>query len=90
MPKNSKNKSMWQSFKVFLKSIKGYRLPIIIAVALTIGSAIFGLFIPKILGDMTTVAVNSYPDLDWPALGSKALLVIVLFLISAALNYAQA
>ena len=90
MPKNSKNKSMWQSFKVFLKSIKGYRLPIVIAVALTIGSAIFGLFIPKILGDMTTVAVNSYPDLDWPALGSKALLVIVLFLISAALNYAQA
>jgi ATP-binding cassette subfamily B protein len=90
MPKNSKNKSMWQSFKVFLKSIKGYRLPIIIAVALTIGSAIFGLFIPKILGDMTTVAVNSYPDLDWPALGSKALLVIVLFLISAVLNYAQA
>ena len=90
MPKNSKNKSMWQSFKVFLKSIKGYRLPIIVAVVLTIGSAIFGLFIPKILGDMTTVAVNSYPDLDWPALGSKALLVIVLFLISAALNYAQA
>ena len=90
MPKNSKNKSMWQSFKVFLKSIKGYRLPIIIAVVLTIGSAIFGLFIPKILGDMTTVAVNSYPDLDWPALGSKALLVIVLFLVSAALNYAQA
>ena len=90
MPKNSKNKSMWQSFKVFLKSIKGYRLPIIIAVALTIGSAIFGLFIPKILGDMTTVAVNSYPDLDWPALGSKALLGIVLFLISAVLNYAQA
>ena len=90
MSKNSKNKSMWQSFKVFLKSIKGYRLPIIIAVVLTIGSAIFGLFIPKILGDMTTVAVNSYPDLDWPALGSKALLVIVLFLISAALNYVQA
>ena len=90
MPKYSKNKSMWQSFKVFLKSIKGYRLPIIFAVVLTIGSAIFGLFIPKILGDMTTVAVNSYPDLDWPALGSKALLVIVLFLISAALNYAQA
>ena len=90
MPKNSKNKSMWQSFKVFLKSIKVYRLPIIVAVVLTIGSAIFGLFIPKILGDMTTVAVNSYPDLDWPALGSKALLVIVLFLVSAALNYAQA
>ena len=81
---------MWQSFKVFVKSVKGYRVPIIIAVTLTVGSAIFGLFIPKILGDMTTIAVSSYPNLDWSALGSKALLAIVLFLISAGLNYAQA
>ena len=81
---------MWQSFKVFLKSIKGYRLPITVAVILTVGSAIFGLFIPKILGDMTTIAVNSYPDLDWTALGGKAILAICMFLISAALNYAQA
>ncbi len=86
----AKNKSMWQSFKVFLKSIKGYRIPITIAVILTIGSAILGLFIPKILGDMTTIAVNSYPELDWPALGSKAILAIALFCGSAALNYAQA
>lgn len=83
-------KSMWQSFKVFLISIKGYRIPIILAVILTVGSAIFGLFIPKILGDMTTIAVNSYPDLDWAALGGNAILAIVLFCISAALNYAQA
>ena len=83
-------KSMWQSFKVFLISIKGYRIPIILAVILTVGSAIFGLFIPKILGDMTTIAVNSYPDLDWTALGGNAILAIVLFCISAALNYAQA
>ncbi|MBO7704173.1 MAG: ABC transporter ATP-binding protein, partial [Acinetobacter sp.] len=84
------NKSMWQSFKVFLKSIKGYRLPIGFAVALTVASAVFGLFIPKILGDMTTIAVNSYPNLDWSALGGKALLAILLFTISAGLNYAQA
>ena len=38
---------------------------------------------------MTTIAVNSYPDLDWSALGGKAILVIVLFLASAALGYAQ-
>ncbi len=85
-----KNRSMWQSFKVFLQSIKGYRLPITFAILLTIGSAILGLFIPKILGDMTTIAVNSYPDLDWSALGGKAILVIVLFVASAALNYGQA
>ena len=92
MPKEIKSskKSMWQSFKVFLKSVKGYKLPILIAVLLTIGSAIFGLFIPKLLGDMTTIAVDSYPNLDWATLGAKAILIIVLFLVSAGLNYAQA
>lgn len=87
---NKKSKSMWQSFKVFLKSVKGYRLPILIAVSLTVGSAILGLFIPKLLGDMTTIAVNSYPNLDWSALGKKALLAIALFVSSAILNYGQA
>ena len=92
MPKHStpKNKSMWQSFKVFLKSIKGYRFPIIVSILLSVGSAVLGLFIPKILGEMTTIAVNSYPDLDWSALGAKAITAIVLFLASAALNYGQA
>ena len=84
------DKGMWQSFKVFLKSIRGYRIPIVSAVLLTVGSAVFGLFIPKILGDMTTIAVNSYPDLDWTTLGEKAVLAITLFIISAILNYAQA
>ena len=83
-------KSMWKSFGVFLKSIRGYRFPIIVSIVLSVGSAILALFIPKILGDMTTIAVNSYPDLDWSALGAKALTVITLFLISAGLNYGQA
>ena len=85
-----KPKSMKASFVVYLKSIKHYRWPILIAILLTIGSAVLMLFIPKILGDMTTIAVNSFPDLDWSALGGKALLVIVLFISSAALNYGQA
>ncbi len=91
MPKHvGKPKNMRGSFKAFLKSIHGYRFSILIAVILTVGSAILGLFIPKILGDMTTIAVNSYPDLDWSALGGNAILAIVLFSSSAALNYAQA
>ena len=77
--KNSaKPKSMWVSFKVFLKSIRKYRFPILISVILTICSALLGLFIPKILGDMTTIAVNSYPELDWAGLGRDAILVIIL------------
>ncbi|MBR2840136.1 ABC transporter ATP-binding protein [Candidatus Saccharibacteria bacterium] len=88
--KADKPKSMKESFIVFLKSIRKYRWPIIIAVLLTVASAILGLFIPKILGDMTTIAVNSYPDLDWAALGGKAILAILLFTISALLGYGQA
>ena len=83
-------KSMLESFKVFLRSIKGYRFPILIAVLLTVGSAILALFIPKILGDMTTIAVETYPEIDWGALSGKAILVVVLFTSSAVLGYAQA
>ena len=88
--KGDKPANMMKSLKVFIESIKGYRLPILISVLLTVGSAVLGLFIPKILGDMTTIAVNSYPELDWAALGGKAILVIVLFLTSAVLGYVQA
>lgn len=87
---NGKPVDMMKSFKVFLKSIKGYRLPILISIILAVGSASLGLLIPKILGDMTTIAVGSYPDLDWAALGGKAILAISLFCISAMLGYAQA
>ena len=85
-----KPKNMRASFKVFTKSIRKYRFTIGLSVLLTVASAALGLFIPKILGDMTTIAVNSYPDLDWSALGGKAILAIVLFCVSAALGYAQA
>lgn len=84
-PKNTK-----AALRLFFKSIKKYRWKILASVILTIGSAILGLFVPKILGDMTTIAVNSYPELDWGALTSKAILVIVLFASSALLGYGQA
>lgn len=94
MPKPSnepaKPKSMWKSFKVFVKSIGHHRIPILIAVILTVGSAVLGLFIPKILGDMTNIAINTYPELGWTALGQKAILIIALFVGSAILGYGQA
>lgn len=88
--KHDKPKNMKATLKLFLQSIKHYRFAIIISVLLTVASAILGLFIPKILGDMTTIAVNTYPNLDWGALGGKAILIIVLFCSSAVLNYGQA
>ena len=87
-PKN--HKGMLKSFKIFLKSIKHHRTPIIISIVLTVASAILSLFIPKLLGDMTTIAINSYPEIDWSALGQKAVIIIVLFCGSAILQYGQA
>lgn len=89
-PDVDKPKNMRASFRFFLKSVRKFRFWIIISILLAVGSAILGLFIPKILGDMTTIAVDSYPDIDWVVLKNKVVLVIVLFLASALLNYGQA
>ncbi len=90
---NSKEKVKNTKFalKEFLKSVKPYSFSIIFSIILAIGSAVVGLFVPKLLGDMTNIAVASYnTGIDWPAISSKAITVLILFLISAALQYAQA
>ncbi len=87
--KSDKPKNTKMALMGLLGSLKRYRIWIIFAVILSIISAILGIFIPKILGDMTTIAVNSYPDLDWPALAGKAILAIVLFVLSAVLSYVE-
>ena len=87
--KHTKPKDAKGSLKIFVKSLRKYRWSIWFSVLLTVASAILGLFIPKILGDMTTFAVVTYPDLDWGALGGKAILSIVLFVLSGLLGYGQ-
>lgn len=83
-----KNKKFaWKEFK---RSIRPYALPIIISIILAVGSALLALFIPKILGDMTNIAVTSYPDIDWGQISGKAVTVILLFIGAAILSYAQA
>ncbi len=83
-----KNKKFaWKEFK---RSTKPYAFPIIFSVVLAIGSALLALFIPKILGDMTNIAVNTYPDINWGEISSKAFLVVALFSGAAFLNYLQA
>ena len=78
------------AFKEFLKSVKPFRAPIIISVFLAVGSAVLGLFTPKILGEMTNIAISSYPNIDWNSITQKGLIVIALFILSAILNYSQA
>lgn len=77
-------------FKLFVKSMRGYKFSVILSVLLAIGSAVLGIFIPKILGDMTNVAVNTYPNIDYSAILLKVIIIIGLFVASAVLNYVQA
>lgn len=86
----AKAKNSKVAWKNFWHSIKKYRIPIIISILSAIASALVGVFIPKLLGDMTNVAVNTRPDIDFNTIGSIAITVIILFIVSAILNYAQA
>ncbi|MBP5512867.1 ABC transporter ATP-binding protein [Candidatus Saccharibacteria bacterium] len=90
-PQNSYGKAKNKKFawKEFRRSIKPYAWPIVLSILLAVGSAMSGLFIPKLLGDMTNVAVETYPEIDWGIISSKAITVIILFCVAAALNYAQ-
>lgn len=79
-----------KAFKVFLGSIKKYRGWIILSVILAVASATLAIFIPKILGDMTNIAVDTYPNIDFGSIVGLVWLVVGLLVGSAALNYAQA
>ena len=79
-----------KAFARFLMSVKKYRGWLILSVVLAVGSATLGIFIPKILGDMTNIAVDTYPNIDFGTIIGKVWLVVGLFVASAILNYAQA
>jgi ATP-binding cassette subfamily B protein len=74
----------------FVHSIKPYAFAIIVSIILAVGASVMGLFTPIILGDMTNIAVDTYPNIDWGTLSGKAMLAIVLFVASSILNYGQA
>ena len=79
-----------KAFVEFLVSIKKYRWWILLSVLLAVGSVAMSIFIPKILGDMTNIAVNTYPEVDFDSILSLVWLVLGLLVGSATLNYAQA
>ena len=79
------------AFKTFLSSVKQFRFRLIVSIILCVGSSVLGIFTPKIIGEMTDIAKNTYETgLDWPSLSNYAILAIVLFSSSALLNYLQA
>ena len=93
-PRNTfagKAKDGKKAFKEFLSSIKPFRFKLIVSIVFCVGSSILSIFIPKLLGEMTDIAKNTYETgIDWSSLGNRAILIIILFVSSAALNYLQA
>ena len=91
VPKSKKNNTNTvRDFVKFLASIKKYRGLLILSVVLAMGSAVLGIFIPKILGDMTNIAIDTFPNIDFGTIVGKVWLVVGLFVSSAILNYIQA
>ena len=87
--KQAKAKNIKQALLKFLRSIKKYRFQIILAMTLSVAGAALGVFIPKILGDMTNIAIATYPSINFDEIRAKALLVVGLLFGSALLNYLQ-
>ena len=88
MAEKVKNKKF--AVKEFLQSVKPFRFKIIVSVILCIGSAVLGIFIPKLFGEIINTAIYSMPEINWAKITEIALIVIALFVSSAILNYIQA
>ena len=84
-----KSKHIRQTFGKLFRSLKKYRFAMIIAIVISVIASLVGVFIPRILGDMTNVAVNTYPEIDFDEVGQKAVFVIILLLVAGVLNYIQ-
>lgn len=78
-----------KAWREFVRSIGHHKGWIILAICIAVTSSALGVFIPKILGDMTNIAVESYPEINFGAIAVKIWLVVGLFVGSAVLNYIQ-
>lgn len=79
-----------------IKTISTYKIPLLFVIIFAIGSVIFNIFGPKILGNATTEIFNGLVSkvsggagIDFEKLGSILLLLVGLYLISAIFNFIQ-
>ena len=87
-----KPKDLKKSLKLFLVSLKPFRLTVIIAIVFAILSNLLALLSPKILGNMTNSAYASITEtgsLDLEPIKTAAIQLIVIYLVSMLLGYFQ-
>ncbi len=87
-----KPKDIRKSLRTFLRSLKPWRFRIALGVFLSIASSILSIFGPKLLGDMTNIATESFSKtghIDWAPIANLAIWLIILYVSSGILAYAQ-
>lgn len=85
-------KNAKSTIKNLIFSLKDYRLVIVFAFVLAAISSLLSVFGPKILGEMTTSATNSYMttgEIDFTPIRRDAHLLIVVYVLSSVLLYFQ-
>lgn len=104
---SEKPKSMSRAFKLFVRSLRPWMVPLVFAVFLAIVATVCSIFGPKLLGQMTNYATEDYQTailqaggqvptaeqlgnaLDWERIGRLAIILVILYVASALLNYIQ-
>ncbi len=91
-----KAKDFKGTFKRLIKSLSKYKIGIFFVVIFAIGSVIFSIFGPKILGNATTEIFNGLVSkvsggsgIDFTKLGNIILLLVGLYILSAIFNFIQ-
>ncbi len=93
-----KPKSFRKAFRTFLSYLKPYRFTLVIVFVFAIASTIFAIIGPKLLGNATTrlfegavAKAMNVPgaSIDFDYIGQTVLLLLILYLLSAAFNYVQ-
>ncbi|MFZ2539784.1 MAG: ABC transporter ATP-binding protein [Oscillospiraceae bacterium] len=91
-----KPKDFKKTFKALVKYLSAYRIAIIFVVLFAVGSTVFTIVGPQILGDATTEIFNGIvgkisggAGIDFDAIGKIMILLIGLYLISALFSFIQ-
>ena len=89
---STKPRNFVTAFKRFLGSIKRWRVAFIITIILSAFATALTIFGPKLLGNVTTIAVTTLQDtgaIDWAPIISIVITLIVLYVVSAIISYVQ-
>ena len=80
------------TFRKFCRSLKPWTAPLLFSIFCAIASSVLGIFVPKLLGDVTTIASDGFfanGIIDWDTITSILITTIILFTASSLLNYVQ-